>query len=63
MSDVSKTKEVYFGEYCKLCDFKSTKESNEPCISCLNFPSNEYSHIPVNYSGPKPLAKKDWVEK
>lgn len=63
MSDISKTKEVYFDKYCKLCDHKDVNEKDEPCNTCLYYPINEYSHIPVNYSGPKPLAKKDWVEK
>lgn len=63
MSDISKTKEVYFDKYCKSCDHKNVDEKDEPCNTCLNYPINEYSHIPVNYSGPKPTTKKDWVKK
>lgn len=61
MSDVSKTKEVYF-TYCNTCDHKQVLEKDEPCNECLNNPVNEFSHFPVNYSGPKPTTKKDWVE-
>lgn len=42
-------KEVYFNEYCKICKYKSTKESDEPCAECLTYPTNTYSHKPINY--------------
>ena len=42
-------KEVYFSEYCKTCKNKDTKESDEPCNTCLNEPAIMYSHKPVKY--------------
>lgn len=42
-------KEVYFNQYCKTCEYKNLKESEEPCDECLLNPINEYSHKPINY--------------
>lgn len=42
-------KEVYFNQYCKTCEYKNLKESEEPCDECLSNPINEYSHKPINY--------------
>lgn len=42
-------KEVYFGEYCKTCKHEKKPEDEEPCHDCLNYPSNTYSHRPVNW--------------
>ena len=42
-------KEVYFDQYCKTCEYKNLKESEEPCDECLSNPINEYSHKPINY--------------
>lgn len=47
--DVSKTKEVFFSEYCISCIHKTEKENSESCDECLSNPYNEYSHKPVNY--------------
>ena len=41
---------------------KLIKETEKPCCECIDNPVNEYSHIPVNYKGPKPTTKKDWVD-
>lgn len=62
MGSVTK-KEVYFGDYCNLCDHKAAKEEDEPCFTCLKVGARDYSHIPIKYSGPKPTTKKDWKEK
>lgn len=42
-------KEVYFGQYCKKCKHVDTKEDEEPCEECLNYPVNLYSHKPVKF--------------
>ena len=44
-----KTKEVYFNEYCKICKSADVPGDEEPCNECLEYPTNEYSHKPVNY--------------
>lgn len=46
-------KEVYFGEYCKTCEYKDREESDDPCDECLNEPVNLYSHKPVNWTAKK----------
>ena len=40
---------VEFDKYCKTCKFEKTKEKDEPCAECLNYPANVYSNKPVNY--------------
>jgi len=45
----SKTKEVRFDIYCKTCKNYKLDESQDPCNECLNEPSNENSHKPVNW--------------
>lgn len=42
-------KEVYFDQFCKKCEHKDKKESEDPCFECLDNPENLYSHKPVNY--------------
>ena len=42
-------KEVYFGEYCKKCEYFKKIENEKPCDECLENPVNLYSHKPVNY--------------
>lgn len=42
-------KEVYFDQYCKSCEYKDVKESEDPCYDCLEEPVNLESHKPVNY--------------
>lgn len=42
-------KEVYFGEYCKTCEFKDTPEEQLPCTVCLDDPVNLHSHKPTKY--------------
>lgn len=45
----SKQKEVRFDLYCKTCKYYKLDESEDPCNECLNEPSNEDSHKPVNW--------------
>lgn len=42
-------KEVYFHQYCKLCNFSDLKEEEDPCRECLQNPMNVYSHKPVMF--------------
>lgn len=42
-------KEVYFDQYCKTCKYKDVKDVDEPCNTCLEDPSNLYSHKPVKW--------------
>ncbi len=54
MSDVSMTgeKEVYFYKYCPLCKYKDEDDKSldsEKCSECLSYPSNTYSHKPINF--------------
>lgn len=42
-------KEVYFDFYCQRCAFKDVDESEDPCDRCLEYPSNQNSHKPVEY--------------
>lgn len=41
-------KEVYF-EYCKTCQHKDKKETEDPCWDCLNEPGNLNSHKPTRW--------------
>lgn len=40
---------VDFGSYCPHCQYWETNDTDEPCNSCLNEPSNTASHKPVKY--------------
>ena len=42
-------KEVYFGQYCKICKHFDLNDDEEPCCDCLSEPVNQYSHKPVKY--------------
>lgn len=42
-------KEVYFGEYCKRCKHRNTKEYESPCDECLSVPGREDSHKPLYF--------------
>ena len=42
-------KEVYFDNFCYLCENKDKPEEEDPCNECLTNPVNEYSHAPINY--------------
>ena len=42
-------KEVRFDLYCYKCKFHLTKEEDEPCRDCLNYPSNSHSKKPLRY--------------
>lgn len=47
--DESKEKEVYFNVWCKECKYEKTDEFEDPCNDCLNCPSNDSSHKPINF--------------
>lgn len=49
MNNIGETREVYFDIYCKTCKNLDSKESEEPCATCLNNPTNAYSHKPVRW--------------
>lgn len=49
MEDVRKTKEVYFHQWCRTCQFKDKNEHDDPCDECLGHPYNYDSHKPVGY--------------
>ena len=54
MSDVTVTgeKEVNFYKYCPLCKHKDEDAASwdsVKCEECLSYPSNTYSHKPVNF--------------
>ena len=55
-------KEVYFDQFCKKCEHKDKKESEDPCFECLDNPENLYSHKPVNYK-PKNQPGSEKTEK
>lgn len=53
MENGENIKIVNFDEYCKRCHYKKTKESEEPCYTCLNEPARQYSHKPVKFEESK----------
>lgn len=42
-------KEVYFDFYCPRCAFRDVDEAEDPCDTCLEYPSNQNSHKPHEY--------------
>ena len=46
-------KEVYFDQYCKKCEHKDAKDSEDPCDECLANTVSLYSHKPLNYKEKK----------
>lgn len=42
-------KEVYFGQYCRTCQYQDTEDSEDPCYECLNEPVNLDSHKPIKW--------------
>lgn len=46
-------KEVYFGEYCKKCEYRDRNDTDEPCNECLGEPLNWNTHRPVKYEEKK----------
>ena len=53
MPDLEPNKEVYFHEYCKTCNYKDVKNTDDPCHECLSEPTNLHSHKPVKYEESK----------
>lgn len=43
-------KEVYFDKYCKTCEHRDKRETEEPCDECLKHPVNLGSHKPVKHT-------------
>ena len=43
----TRTKEVYFSEYCKTCKYSKKKEHEDPCNLCLGRGYNIDSHKPT----------------
>lgn len=46
---VSSEKEVNFYEYCRTCKYLHTSDFEDPCNTCLESPTNEWSHKPILY--------------
>lgn len=46
-------KEVYYDEYCYICKYKNTEETEDPCNECLTQPYNFDSHKPINFKEDK----------
>lgn len=46
---MNETKEVYFYQYCKTCEYFEIPETEDPCNECLANPSNMCSHKPTNW--------------
>lgn len=42
-------KEVFFGAYCPICKHSEEPEASDVCAECLKYPSNDFSHKPVNF--------------
>lgn len=40
---------VHFDQYCSKCENKDKKDTEEPCDTCLSYPTNTYSHKPINF--------------
>lgn len=48
-------KEVDFNRYCPLCKYKDSNPDLEdsPCSNCLGYPTNQYSHKPIEFKEKK----------
>lgn len=46
-------KEVYFDEYCKICEHKDLDETEKPCCICLSESMNLHSHKPIKFKEKK----------
>lgn len=42
-------KEVYFDQYCPLCEHEAKEEWENPCYYCMSEFTNQNSHKPVYY--------------
>lgn len=49
MMNSENMKIVHFDEYCKVCRYKNTDESERPCSECLAEPARQYSHKPAKF--------------
>lgn len=41
--------EVFFNQYCPLCEHREKNEYEEPCNDCLDYGWNVNSHKPVRF--------------
>lgn len=55
-------KEVYFDEYCKICEHKDLDDSEKPCCICLSEPMNLYSHKPIKFKEKKQEDFMDFMQ-
>lgn len=60
---INEEKEVYFHEYCKLCQHFKKTEEEEPCCDCLNEPVNTNSHKPVYFEEVEKNGKNTRIRK
>lgn len=49
---------VDFKKYCETCEYKDTKEVEDPCNECLDNPVNAHTTKPVNYKKKEVKEKK-----
>lgn len=47
---MSEVKEVYFNQYCHLCEHKDVPENQEPCDECIEIAGRAFSHKPEHFS-------------
>lgn len=40
---------VDFEAYCKKCKYCDTKDTDEPCNECLEYPARQYSSKPEKF--------------
>lgn len=59
---LSSEKEVSFYDYCKTCKYLNSPDYEDPCNTCLDNPTNEWSRRPILYErkdendeNPKPV--------
>jgi hypothetical protein len=44
---------VDFKKYCALCEHKEKKDWEDPCNECMDYPVNEHTRKPVNFTEKK----------
>ena len=40
---------VNFNDYCPNCEYAKVDGIDEPCNTCLDYPVNQYTDIPVKF--------------
>ena len=51
--------EVYFFQYCPICEHSGLKETKDPCNECLTHFFNQNSHKPVFFKEDTTKAKSE----